>query len=212
MASVMSNEYQTYYSVLFMPSFVITLMCEFVFKPTITTIAELWWLKNLRKFSLYVADSLYYHRMWSFYHRSRPSPWKNPSGDYLRCRSFLLQAPFYRTSCRWHHWCSGLYDLQHPYCYPQRKLSDRCIHHHCSSYHSSIQTDGTEMGSYGRLPQLFLFLQSSVHPVYHHTDLCSSQTTKTDCRRILKHYKVKKPEKITVLTYSSLDSNLSRLS
>lgn len=58
MASVMSNKYQTYYSVLFMPSFVITLMCEFVFKPTITTIAELWWLKNLRKFSLYVVRIL----------------------------------------------------------------------------------------------------------------------------------------------------------
>ncbi|MGN8887526.1 lipopolysaccharide biosynthesis protein [Blautia sp. HCP28S3_G10] len=54
MASVMSNEYQTYYSVLFMPSFVITLMCEFVFKPTITTIAELWWLNNIKKFVLYV--------------------------------------------------------------------------------------------------------------------------------------------------------------
>ena len=54
MASVMSDEYQTYYSVLFMPSFVITLMCEFVFKPTITTIAELWWKNDIRKFTLYV--------------------------------------------------------------------------------------------------------------------------------------------------------------
>lgn len=54
MASVMTDEYQTYYSVLFMPSFVITLMCEFVFKPTITTIAELWWKDDIRKFSLYV--------------------------------------------------------------------------------------------------------------------------------------------------------------
>ena len=54
MASVMTDEYQTYYSVLFMPSFVITLMCEFVFKPTITTIAELWWKNDIRKFSLYV--------------------------------------------------------------------------------------------------------------------------------------------------------------
>lgn len=54
MASVMTDEYQTYYSVLFMPSFVITLMCEFVFKPTITTIAELWWKDDIRRFSLYV--------------------------------------------------------------------------------------------------------------------------------------------------------------
>ncbi|WP_373212634.1 lipopolysaccharide biosynthesis protein [Ruminococcus sp. 5_1_39BFAA] len=54
MASVMSDEYQTYYSILFMPSFVITLMCEFVFKPLITTIAELWWENNIKKFVLYV--------------------------------------------------------------------------------------------------------------------------------------------------------------
>lgn len=54
MASVMADEYQTYYSILFMPSFVISLMCEFVFKPTITTIAELWWENNVKKFSLYV--------------------------------------------------------------------------------------------------------------------------------------------------------------
>lgn len=54
MSSVMADEYQTYYSVLFMPSFVITLMCEFVFKPTITTIAELWWQNNIRKFCMYV--------------------------------------------------------------------------------------------------------------------------------------------------------------
>lgn len=54
MSSVMSDEYQTYYSILFMPSFVITLMCEFVFKPMITTIAELWWLKDFRRFIIYV--------------------------------------------------------------------------------------------------------------------------------------------------------------
>ena len=54
MASVMDDEYQTYYSILFMPSFVITLMCEFVFKPLITTIAELWWENNIKKFVLYV--------------------------------------------------------------------------------------------------------------------------------------------------------------
>lgn len=54
MANVMSDEFQTYYSVLFMPSFVITLMCEFVFKPTITTIAQLWWDNRIKKFTLYV--------------------------------------------------------------------------------------------------------------------------------------------------------------
>lgn len=54
MAGVMSDEYQTYYSIMFMPSFVITLMCEFVFKPMITTIAELWWKKDKKRFVLYV--------------------------------------------------------------------------------------------------------------------------------------------------------------
>lgn len=54
MAGVMSEEYQTYYSILFMPSFVITLMCEFVFKPMITTIAELWWEREKKRFILYV--------------------------------------------------------------------------------------------------------------------------------------------------------------
>lgn len=54
MANVMRDEYQTYYSILFMPSFVITLMSEFVFKPTITTIAELWWENNKKKFVQYI--------------------------------------------------------------------------------------------------------------------------------------------------------------
>lgn len=54
MDGVLTEDFQTYYSILFMPSFVITLMCEFVFKPMITTIAELWWMQNLKKFSLYV--------------------------------------------------------------------------------------------------------------------------------------------------------------
>ena len=54
MAGVMTDEYQTYYSILFMPSVVISLMCEFVFKPTITTIAELWWENNVKKFTLYI--------------------------------------------------------------------------------------------------------------------------------------------------------------
>ena len=55
MSNVMTDEYQAYYSILFMPSFVITLMCEFVFKPMITTIAGLWLDNDLKKFVLYVA-------------------------------------------------------------------------------------------------------------------------------------------------------------
>lgn len=54
MAAVMTDEYQTYYSILFMPSFVISLMCEFVFKPTITSIAQLWWENKVKQFVLYV--------------------------------------------------------------------------------------------------------------------------------------------------------------
>lgn len=54
MSNVMSDDFQTYYSILFMPSFVITLMCEFVFKPMITTIAELWWKNDIRRFVTYV--------------------------------------------------------------------------------------------------------------------------------------------------------------
>ncbi len=54
MVNILSDEYQTYYSILFMPSFVITLMCEFVFKPMITTIAELWWEEELKRFVRYV--------------------------------------------------------------------------------------------------------------------------------------------------------------
>lgn len=59
MANVLTDEYQTYYSILFMPSFVITLMCEFVFKPTITTIAQLWWENDLKKIH-YVCSSYHY--------------------------------------------------------------------------------------------------------------------------------------------------------
>lgn len=54
MKGLLTDDYQTYYSILFMSSFVITLMCEFVFKPTITSIAELWWERQYRKFSVYV--------------------------------------------------------------------------------------------------------------------------------------------------------------
>ena len=54
MKGVLTDDYQTYYSILFMTSFVITLMCEFVFKPTITSIAELWWEREYHKFSMYV--------------------------------------------------------------------------------------------------------------------------------------------------------------
>ncbi len=50
MAGVLSEEYQTYYSILFMPSFVITLLCEFVFKPTITSLADLWFAGERKRF------------------------------------------------------------------------------------------------------------------------------------------------------------------
>ncbi len=49
MAGRLSAEYQTYYSILFMPSFVVTLLCEFVFKPTITNIAEFWFSGQKQK-------------------------------------------------------------------------------------------------------------------------------------------------------------------
>ena len=58
MSGIMSDEYQTYYSVLFMPTFVITLLCEFVFKPNLTTITEIWNQNNTRKFVLYVGRIL----------------------------------------------------------------------------------------------------------------------------------------------------------
>lgn len=38
----LSYEYQTYYSILFMPAFVINLFSEFVFKPLLTNLALLW--------------------------------------------------------------------------------------------------------------------------------------------------------------------------
>lgn len=55
MASIMTDDYQTYYSILFMPSFVITLMCEFVFKPTITSLADVWWNEKVKTFIKKVA-------------------------------------------------------------------------------------------------------------------------------------------------------------
>lgn len=50
MVGVLSAEYQTYYSILFMPSFVVTLLCEFVFKPTITSLAERWFAGEKKRF------------------------------------------------------------------------------------------------------------------------------------------------------------------
>lgn len=38
----LASEYQTYYSILFMPAFVINLFSEFVFKPLLTDLAYLW--------------------------------------------------------------------------------------------------------------------------------------------------------------------------
>ena len=50
MEGVLSAEYQTYYSILFMPAFVVTLLCEFVFRPTITNMADKWFLNDRRGF------------------------------------------------------------------------------------------------------------------------------------------------------------------
>lgn len=58
MSGVLSAEYQTYYSILFMPSFVVTLLCEFVFKPTITTIADFWFANDKKRFNRTVSVSL----------------------------------------------------------------------------------------------------------------------------------------------------------
>ena len=58
MAGVLSAEYQTYYSILFMPSFVVTLLCEFVFKPTITTIAGHWMEGRFQRFTRSVMTCL----------------------------------------------------------------------------------------------------------------------------------------------------------
>lgn len=58
MDDVLSVEYQTYYSILFMPSFVVTLLCEFVFKPTITTIADYWFSGDRKRFDRTVLISL----------------------------------------------------------------------------------------------------------------------------------------------------------
>ena len=38
----MSEEYQTYYSILFMPSFVTSLLCEFILRPALASMAGLW--------------------------------------------------------------------------------------------------------------------------------------------------------------------------
>lgn len=45
----LTEEYQTYYSVLFMPSFVITLFSEIITKPMLTTISQAW-ETDIRKF------------------------------------------------------------------------------------------------------------------------------------------------------------------
>ena len=58
MAGILPDEYQTYYSILFMPSFVISLLCEFLFKPTITTIARLWQERQWKRFAAMVRTIL----------------------------------------------------------------------------------------------------------------------------------------------------------
>ena len=42
LSAFMSEEYQTYYSILFMPSFVTTLLCEFILRPALANMAGLW--------------------------------------------------------------------------------------------------------------------------------------------------------------------------
>ena len=91
MANVLTDEYQTYYSILFMPSFVITLMCEFVFKPTITTIAQLWWENDLKKFTMYVLRIITVILVCcAGIVVGGTSDWPNTFGDYLRRRSVSL--------------------------------------------------------------------------------------------------------------------------
>ncbi len=51
MAGLLEMEYQTYYSILFMPTFVMTLLCEFIFKPTITSMADHWFSNQKARFS-----------------------------------------------------------------------------------------------------------------------------------------------------------------
>ena len=91
MAGVMTDEYQTYYSILFMPSFVISLMCEFVFKPTITTIAELWWENNVKKVhTVHTADHWHHPGLLCSCCGRRASHRSNIAGDYLRRGSFPI--------------------------------------------------------------------------------------------------------------------------
>ena len=42
LSAFMSEEYQTYYSILFMPSFVTSLLCEFILRPALASMAGLW--------------------------------------------------------------------------------------------------------------------------------------------------------------------------
>ena len=58
MSGILSAEYQTYYSILFMPSFVVSLLCEFVFRPTITNMADYWFSGKRNQFIRTVFFSL----------------------------------------------------------------------------------------------------------------------------------------------------------
>ena len=53
LSAFMSEEYQTYYSILFMPSFVTTLLCEFILRPALAKIAGLWGAKDYHRFTRY---------------------------------------------------------------------------------------------------------------------------------------------------------------
>lgn len=56
--SAMSKEFQTYYSILFMPAMVINLLSGFVFKPLLNTLASLWTGENRRAFFGILAKGL----------------------------------------------------------------------------------------------------------------------------------------------------------
>lgn len=50
----LTEEYQTYYNILFMPTFAINLISEFIFKPLLTDIAIWWNQENIKKFISYI--------------------------------------------------------------------------------------------------------------------------------------------------------------
>lgn len=57
--SIMPDEYQTYYNILFMPASVINLFSGFLLKPMLTTLAQTWLKKDYEKFKLIVFKLFY---------------------------------------------------------------------------------------------------------------------------------------------------------